>query len=121
MREERSKDRRQRNHSAVALLLAVALACSANRAAYITVGATVKTVDLAMKTWASYVVAGHATVAQENDVRVAYGRYQETARTMAVVLEATNATPTPEQVSLAAQAVISLVSSLTGKRIEPVK
>ena len=100
----------RRKAIAATLILCLAISCasqSANQTAYQTVGVTVKTVDLAMRTWAAYVVAGHTTADQETSVRAAHDHYRQTAQTMAIVLEAANTNPTPQQFAEAASAVIA--------------
>lgn len=56
--------------------------------AYKTEGTIVVTVDGAMSAWQDYVVAGHATRAQDEAVRSAYGKYQAA---MTLALNATAA------------------------------
>lgn len=109
-----------RNYIALALVAAYLSACTANalKVEYQTVGTTVKTVDLAMKTWASFVNAGSASDVQQQSVRDAYGKYQ-TALTLAQTsLHVSEATETPTELQAAAAAIVALISEFTGKRVE---
>lgn len=114
----------------VPLLLALVVACAANRAAYTTIGSTKIAVDLAMKTWVQNVAtkgrcvvnataSTNGCVLRSAEVQVAKALkdYKATAATLGVVLEASNATPTPQQLSDAAASIISLVEQLTGKKL----
>lgn len=119
--------------SGIAAALAIALligGCAANRAAFTTIGSVKIGVDLAMKTWVQHVATAGRCVAAatvstngcvlrtaEVQVRDALQKYKDTAATLAVVLDASNATPTPQQLSDAAAAIISLVEQFTGKKL----
>jgi len=116
------------NRATAAVVLSVAIAFSApvlttgcasspNQVAYATVGLTVHTVDLAMKTWADYVVAGYATAEQESKVRAAHDKYFDTAFNLKVILTATSQEPTPAQLSSVAASVVSLIEQFTGKKV----
>lgn len=115
----------------LAVLLAVAVGCAANRAAYVTIGATKIAVDTAVRAELDHVKAvgrcpaktapqppGCVPYAKEKAVADALQKYKDTARTLGILLEATNSTPTPQQLSDAAEAVISLVEELTGKKVK---
>lgn len=109
---------RKTNRAAVAILLTLAIACaSANKVAFVTVGSTVKTVDLAMRTWAAYVVSGNVQPGQEMQVKLAYDHYHAVAHAARTTLEATNEAPTPAQFAEAAMAIIRLVEQFTGKKV----
>jgi hypothetical protein len=127
--------KRPRN-PAIALLLAVSIACasSATKTAYVTVGSAKAAVDLSMKTWAQYVAnqgrcpmtftggaapAGCVTQDQEAKVRKAYTDVQVAARTAAVALQTGSQTLTPESLSAAVSALVSLVEQFTGKKLIP--
>ncbi len=83
----------------------------ANLAAYRTVGITAIAVDIAMKEWGRYVVSGKATPDEESQVRAAFQRYQDTARTLRVILETWNEDPTPPELAAAAIGILSLLYS----------
>ncbi len=107
--------------NAVALVLVLVLvqfcASSPAKIAYTTIGLTKQAVDLAMHTWADYVVAGHATQVQEDKVRNAHDKYRGVARALGATLEATNAAPTPAALSDAAKEIVALVQQFTGKKL----
>ena len=104
---------------AVALILALAQSCASSPAkvAYTTIGVTKQAVDLAMRTWADYVVAGHSTQIQQDQVRNAHDKYRGVARALGVTLEAANTTPTPAALADAAKEIVSLVEQFTGKKL----
>jgi hypothetical protein len=118
--------KRLRNPAVLILVFAVACA-SATRTAYVTVGSAKAAVDLSMTTWARYVknqgrcgavaVSGCVLPDQEAKVRKAYSDVQAAAKTAAVALQAGSQTLTPESLSAAVSALVSLVEQLTGKKI----
>jgi hypothetical protein len=109
-----------KRHRALAAVLLLVVACgTASHTTYVTIGSTKVAVDLAMKTWGNYVVAAHPPPAQEDQVRAAYGKVQTAAKTAAVVLEVSDTNPTPQALSDAAAALVSLVETITGKKLTP--
>ena len=115
---------------AAVLALAVLVACSANKAAFVSVGATKVAVDTAARAWVQNVAAkgrcpaasapqpaGCVKYAKEAEFRDALKKYKDTAATLGVVLQATNTAPTPQQLAAAAESLISLVESFTGKKV----
>jgi hypothetical protein len=108
---------RKLSRAAPAILLILAIACAANKAAYVSLGVTVHTVDVGMQLWANYVVANHPPAEKENQVRAAYKHYQDTARTLSVVLTATGTNPTPAELAAAANSLIALIESFTKQKV----
>ncbi len=123
---------RRLSRAAPVILLALVVACAANRAAYATLGITVHGVDLAMETWGTYVVqnpcttqapptpAKCATDAARARVSKTFEDYQKARRVARIaVVAATDLTPTPAEIQAAAAAVVGLVTELTGKKVTP--
>ena len=73
----------------ISALVAILLTgcASPESSAYKAVGSTVYVVDSAMNTWGDYVRSGKATPAQEDAVRVLYGRYQQAMRGARAAIE----------------------------------
>lgn len=109
----------KRRQAALAAVLVLTVACTANKATYVALGVTVHTVDVGMKLWAQQVVAGQTKPEQEAKVRDAYKKYQDTAHTLQVALEVTNTTPTPPQLAIVADSLIALIQEFTGKKVTP--
>jgi hypothetical protein len=114
------------------LILALAVSCAANRAAFTTIGSVKIGVDLAMKAWVQNVATKGRCVAAatvstsgcvlrstEVQVRDALAKYKATAASLMVVLDASSTTPSPQQLSDAAASITSLVEQLTGKKVTP--
>jgi hypothetical protein len=102
---------------ALILILALAVSCAANKAAYIALGVTVHTVDVGMQLWATYDVTNHPGADKEAQVRAAYQKYQDTARTLQLMLQATSTAPTPAELSAVASSLIGLIESFTKQKV----
>ena len=122
----------RKRQAALAVLLVLAVGCAANRAAYTTIGTVKIAEDLALKTWVQHVATAGRCVAAatvstngcvlhgaEIQVRDAHAKYQSTAATLMVVLDASSTLPAPQALSDAEAAVVSLVELLTGKKVTP--
>jgi hypothetical protein len=68
-------------------------------------------VDTAMKMWAAYVVAGHATPAQEAEVRAKYQSYQDVASLAEVALTESSRASATSDLATAAVAIVKTVQS----------
>jgi hypothetical protein len=120
--------RRALARSLIPILLAVQLAACTNKQAFVTVGVTVHTVDVAMSAWADYVVAqakvaGVApqawNVPKQAQVKQVFQTYQDAATVARTALLVSNQMPTPADLASAAAAVVDIVQTITGKKVTP--
>ena len=91
--------------------------------AYKTIGSTAVAVDASMNAWGDYVRAGKSTVAQEQQVRAAYAKYQQSMKTTQKLVTAYRAAPTNKpalELSMTAlNEAVTLLQQLTVKAITP--